>query len=179
ARRSAAAAPRRQSRRLLDRARGRESLPVPRLECRARPAGVAARARDAGGSRQVRRELLAAAPAASAALPGGAAPHAVRAYADRSAPGARAGGAVSRGESLCGKILPAAREVAVARRGRCGGGGRERGARGAEEILSADACAQARAHRASVLVLIDRKSVVEGKSGGCGGGRIGGKKSRW
>src|SRR2546429_534457 len=39
-------------------------------------------------------------------------------------------------------------------------GVRERGPRGAEEILSADACAQARAHRASVLVLFARVALA-------------------
>src|SRR5215469_117364 len=56
--------------------RGSEPLPLPRLERRARQAGVAARARDAGGGRQVRRELLADAPAVPRTLPRRAAPRA-------------------------------------------------------------------------------------------------------
>src|ERR1700724_1887548 len=101
---------------------GRESLPVPRLECRPRPAGVAARAGDAGRGRQVRGELLAAAPAVSRTLPGGIAARAVRAHPHRSEPDACARRAVSRGEPLCGEILPAPRTDTVAHAGSPGAG---------------------------------------------------------
>ena len=152
--RSARAPARGQRRRLPDRARGREPLPVPRLERRPRPAGVAARAGDAGRGRQVHRRATGCCGARSP----GHFPLELRrvlferARLDPRLERARAG--LYREASRYAQTLLSPPGAGAARARTAGSAGsveQEGGAGGAAALLPPDQRAQARAHRADQL----------------------------
>ena len=111
---------------------------LPRLERRARQAGVAARAGDAGGDRQVRGQLLAAAAAVSRPLSRGAAAACCSSARASIRVRRRARACLPRSESLCREASAGGSNSVCATRARSSA----RGAGGTAPLLSPDATAR-------------------------------------